>query len=254
VQVQQLLKTTGRQLQAAATAAGKQQRKGGTSDTAAAGDVGVTEDACISSCSGRQTQTDVGAAACTSLDIRLQPALLCHPTIGQDQQMVAQLQQTSQEMQAAVAELCAARLPVVLHTKMLQQAQGFAQWLSKHAGLVQSLELQLNFRRADMIARSGTAMAALEPVLQAALAAGSMQLQTMSITGSTIGASTIERMPAASLTSLRIEVNCHCPSTMQALATLTGLRHLHLTNTAPTPAQAPMWSPPVAAEVEALAP
>jgi hypothetical protein len=184
----------------------------------------------------------------------LQAALLCHPTIGQDQQMVAQLQQTSQEMQAAVAELCAARLPVVLHTKLLQQAQGFAQWLSKHAGLVQSLELQLNFWRADMLARSGTAMATLEPALQAAFAADSMQLQSVSITGSSISASTIERMSAARLTSLRVEVNCHCPSTMQALAALTGLRDLHLSNTAPTPAQPPMWSPPVAAEEDALAP
>jgi hypothetical protein len=168
--------------------------------------------------------------------------------------MVAHLQQISKEMQAAVAEWGAARLPVVLHTKQLQQAQAFAQWSGKHAGLLQALELQLNFRRADMTAHIGAAMAALEPALQAAFAADSMQLQTVSITGSSISASTVESTSAARLTSLRAEVNCHCPSTMQALAALTGPRTLRLTNTAPTPPQPPMWSPPVAAEDDALAP
>jgi hypothetical protein len=200
------------------------------------------------------------AAGCSSIyDVRLQAALLCNPAIGQDQQIVAQLLQTSQEMHAAVAELCATRLPVVLHTKLPQRAQACAQWLSKHAGLLQKLALQLNFQRADMTAHSGAAMATVEPALQQALAADSMQLQSMSIMGSSISHSTIERISPARLTSLHAEVNCHCPSTMQALAALTGLRNLRLTNTAPIPTQppggiGPMWDPPVAAEDNALAP
>jgi hypothetical protein len=72
--------------------------------------------------------------------------LLRHPSISQNQQVLAALLQTSQQLQAAVAELLAGQLPVVLHINQLQQAHAFVQWLKKHAGLLLSVELQVPCR------------------------------------------------------------------------------------------------------------
>jgi hypothetical protein len=73
----------------------------------------------------------------------LQAPLLRHPSVSQDQQIVAALQQTSMELHAAVAARLAGQLPVVLCINQLQRAQSFMQWLGKHASLLQSLQLQL---------------------------------------------------------------------------------------------------------------
>jgi hypothetical protein len=54
-------------------------------------------------------------------DPRLHAPLLRHPSICQDQQIIAALQQTTKELHAAVAVRLAGQLPVVLHTKQLQQ-------------------------------------------------------------------------------------------------------------------------------------
>jgi hypothetical protein len=49
-------------------------------------------------------------------DDELLAALLCHPIISQDQQAVAELQQTSKQLQAAVARLLPPGMPpVTLH-------------------------------------------------------------------------------------------------------------------------------------------
>ncbi|KAF6248268.1 hypothetical protein COO60DRAFT_1707179 [Scenedesmus sp. NREL 46B-D3] len=107
-QVQQLLKETHQQLcNPAVAVAGQQQCAPGTFGAMAAGDADLPGGPC-SSDSG-QLQAGARAAACLNIcEPSLQAALLCHPTFGQDQQIVAQLQRSSHKLQAAVAHLCAA--------------------------------------------------------------------------------------------------------------------------------------------------
>lgn len=76
-------------------------------------------------------------------EVRLLAPLLRHPSISKDQQVVAALQQTSKELQEAVSARLAGQLPVVLHANKLQQVQALVRWLAKHAGVLQSLYLQL---------------------------------------------------------------------------------------------------------------
>lgn len=81
---------------------------------------------------------------CTSInDPQLQAALLRHPSISQDQQVVAKLLQTSKELQAAVRQCGAGQLPMLLQPIKLQQVQGFAQWLQKHGHLLRGLSVEL---------------------------------------------------------------------------------------------------------------
>ncbi|KAF6260700.1 hypothetical protein COO60DRAFT_1459500 [Scenedesmus sp. NREL 46B-D3] len=162
-QVQQLLKETHQQLcNPAVAVAGQQQCAPGTFGATAAGDADFPG----GPCSSNSGQLQAGARAAACLNIRepsLQAALLCHPTFGQHQQIVAQLQRSSHKLQAAVAHLCAGGLPVVLHTQQLQQAHARAHWLRKYAALLQALELQLAFWRTDRTALSAEV---LEPVLR----------------------------------------------------------------------------------------
>jgi hypothetical protein len=78
-------------------------------------------------------------------DPQLHTPILRHPSISQDQQAVVQLQHLSKDLQAAVAQLLAGQVPVTLGVQQekMQQAFTFMQWLQKHAGLLQSLGLQL---------------------------------------------------------------------------------------------------------------
>jgi hypothetical protein len=69
--------------------------------------------------------------------------VLRHRCISEDQQVLCELQQTFQGLQAAVADEHSGRVHVALSTAQVQQADAFAAWLRKHAGLLQQLELDL---------------------------------------------------------------------------------------------------------------
>jgi hypothetical protein len=116
------------------------------------------------------------------------------------------LQQSSRQLQAAVAELLAGQLPVAQHIKHWQQAQALVGWLSKHACLMQSLQLQLptaigsgksskgsfTYRRwaADIPAAMGGAL------LHAA-AANPLKLQSFELKGAASTPSILWQLPAA---------------------------------------------------------
>jgi hypothetical protein len=159
--------------------------------------------------------------------------LLQHPSINQDQQVVAALQQTSQQLQAAVAELLAGQLPVALHIHHLQQAQAFVEWVSKHAGMVKALQLQLPTASSKSGSRhwvAGTATA-LGDALQHAAAITPSQLQSFALKGATAHLGILQQLLAAHLTELHAQVDFRSSAHLQALGALTSLRHLELINT-----------------------
>jgi hypothetical protein len=93
--------------------------------------------------SSRSSSSKMQQGILSILDPRLHAPLLRHPSINQEQQIIAALQQTSKELHAAVAARLAGQLPVVLCIKQLQHVQAYVRWLRKHASLLQSLHLQL---------------------------------------------------------------------------------------------------------------
>jgi hypothetical protein len=138
-----------------------------------------------SSAAGTSSKLDAAAAAAAScdsiLDHRLQSTLLRHPSISQDQQVVAALLQTSQQLQAAVAQLLPGQLPVVLHARKLQQVTCFAQWLQKHGSLLQELAVHVTggsvYAHDNRGWRPAAAATVTTSMQQAAAAAGCLQLQ-----------------------------------------------------------------------------
>jgi hypothetical protein len=167
-------------------------------------------------------------------DPQLHDPILRHPIISQDQQVVAQLQQVSKELQAAVAQVLAGQVPVTLAVQQekMQQASKFMQWLQKHAGLLQSLDLQLlrSFSRPGLDAQHAAAVSQLANSLQHAAAAGPLQLQSFSLSGPEVGASVLQHLPAAHLTQLAAAIAVSNSASMQALAGLSGLRCLQLSS------------------------
>jgi hypothetical protein len=121
------------------------------------------------------------------LDHRLLVALLRHPSISQDLQAVAALQQTSKQLQTAIAEsLLAGQLPVVLCTIKLQQVKALSQWLTKYAGVVQSIAVDYdsggNLSSSDDSDRIAATSALSSSIAAAATAARhSLQLQSLSV-------------------------------------------------------------------------
>jgi hypothetical protein len=156
----------------------------------------------------------------------LQAALLRHPDIANDQQVVAALQQTSSELQAALAELAAGQLCVRLSHITLHQTQAFARWLRKHAALLQDLQLEC----CTCCTRgSAPAWAALQAGFQQAAARSTLQLQSLSIFESPVAEQGIlQHLPAAHLTYLDAPVDLALSSSFQAVAALSGLRRLDL--------------------------
>jgi hypothetical protein len=69
--------------------------------------------------------------------------LLSHPSISKNQQLVAALLQTSKSLEAALDDCVAGTLPIKLHVTRQSSVQGFGQWLPKHAGMVQPLEVHV---------------------------------------------------------------------------------------------------------------
>jgi hypothetical protein len=169
-------------------------------------------------------------------DPSVQSPLLRHSSVSQDHQIVAALQQTSKELHAAVAAHLAGQLPLVLCPKQLRRMQDFAQWLCKHASLLQSMHLQLP-RSYDAMgycsgrpAAAGIA-AALADALQHVAAFGALQLQSFELAGNIVDPGLLQQLPAARLTKLCADVEFSSSASLQAVAGLTGLQHLELRNT-----------------------
>jgi hypothetical protein len=167
-------------------------------------------------------------------DPQLHTPVLRHPSIIQDQQAVVQLQQVSKDLQAAVAQLLAGQVPVTLavQQEQMQQAFTFMQWLQKHGGLLQSLDLKLlrTLNRPALDAQHAAAVSQLADALQQAAAAGPLQLQSFVLSGPEVGAGVLQHLPAAHLTRLAAAIDVSNSASMQALAGLSGLRCLQLSS------------------------
>jgi hypothetical protein len=141
---------------------------------------------------------------CSLQNPQLLTPLLRHPSFCQDQQVLAQLLQTSKGMQTAVMQLLPRHLPVVLSTSDVPKASGLVQWLHKHAGLLQSLDVQLvsSFQRSGTSAWDSSAFpATLASALQQAAAAKMLQLQSFALSGSLANSSILQPLSAAQLTA-----------------------------------------------------
>jgi hypothetical protein len=174
--------------------------------------------------------------SCHSLyEQQLQTPILRHPSISQDQQAVVRLQQTSKQLQVAMAWLLRGQLPVALHTSQLQQVKLLAQWLRKHAGLVKSLDVCYMGPGSDYETHPNPA-AAVARVLESAMAAaataaapGSLQLQSLSIDVA-VEPTLLQHLPAARLTQLDITTSLCREADVAAISRLTSLQELRLTS------------------------
>jgi hypothetical protein len=167
--------------------------------------------------------------------------LLGHPSISQDQHIIAALQATSKQLQTAVTQQLHGQLLVVLCTDAPPKMHALALWLRKHTGLCQGLNLQiihssdksLSFLEGGLPrvkdVRWPDAVAAIAKALQDAATAGNVALQSFSLAGSTADAATLQQIPSQQLTQLCAEIDFSSTVSLQAVAALTGLRSLQLT-------------------------
>jgi hypothetical protein len=208
-----------------------------TGSISSAGTTAAAQDSSSSAADSRvQPDLATPVASCESiLDHRLHSTLLRHPSISQDQQVVAALLQTSQQLQAAVAQLLPGQLPVVLHARKLQQATCFAQWLQKHGGLLQELAVHVSGASWHGMVYSHTnkgwsqaAVAALTAATHATAAAGPLPLRSFIITGAVATPDLLQQLPAAHLTQLQVEVALHNSASMNAVRASSTLRSLTL--------------------------
>uniref|UniRef100_A0A383V7Z0 Uncharacterized protein n=1 Tax=Tetradesmus obliquus TaxID=3088 RepID=A0A383V7Z0_TETOB len=128
--------------------------------------------------------------------------LLRHPCVMQDQQLVAKLLQTSQDVRVQVVQWGLRQLQVILQPRNMQEVECFTQWLQKHGSLVCGIAAELTRKHSPHCmgscssdcskerAWAATAVSALAAAIQqaAAAAAGALQLQSLSLTGSTADA------------------------------------------------------------------
>jgi hypothetical protein len=168
----------------------------------------------------------------------------CHLCETGDLQALLQLQQTSMQLQAEVAQILQGQrqLPVAFSTLKQQQLCALQQWLLMHAGLVKGLQLQVDpysiagsftQRPYRLIATGandfiGTAAQRAVSSLLAVAAGDSILLQSLTLRGSTASHQFLQQLPAAHLTELHAEVSFKCRDSMQALAALSRLRRLVL--------------------------
>uniref|UniRef100_A0A383W3M9 Uncharacterized protein n=1 Tax=Tetradesmus obliquus TaxID=3088 RepID=A0A383W3M9_TETOB len=189
-----------------------------------------------------QPQAADAAASCVSLlDHRLLTPLLRHSSFSKEQQAVAALQQTSKQLQAAVAQLLPGQLPVVLHARKLQQTTGFAQWLQKHGSLLQGLAVVWvggNVYGHSRCFWRPAAAAAVAGALQAAAAAGCLQLQSFTLPGSVAPPGLLLHLPAEHITQLHVKIDVLNRGSMTAMQRLTNLRSLTLHKDSATNADA----------------
>jgi Leucine-rich repeat (LRR) protein len=151
--------------------------------------------------------------------------VLRHRCISEDQQVLCKLQQTSKGLQAAVADEHSGHVHAALSTSKVQQADAFAAWLRKHAGLLQQLELDLGSSWMTGGRRNWVATSLAE-ALQHAAAAGCLRLQSFSLKGSAAGAAVLGSLAAAQLTHLAVDITNG--TDVGDVAALTALRSLEL--------------------------
>jgi hypothetical protein len=187
----------------------------------------------------------ISSSSTTSMECsHLLAALLAHPVICHDQQLVLRLAQTSKHLRTAVEEVCSGRMPVMLSVQGPQgpsKAQCFAQhWLPKHAKLLDHLEVDLDGQADDSRGAKQAWAAAVEAVVTAVQQHGqhcrlrSFAYETADI--STLPAALLQQLPARSLTSLTCAAD-FSPASAKALSHLTCLRALNLANSTPAYAE-----------------
>jgi hypothetical protein len=178
-------------------------------------------------------------------EAHLQTLIVARLYVSEDLQAVLQLQQTSQQLQAAVAQILQGRqLPVAFSTISEQQLRVLPQWLLVHAGLLLGLQLQINpYSTASSFTQRGyssdtgiaafigTAAQRAVSSLLAVAAESSVPLQSLTLRGTTASRQFLQQLPAAHLTELHVEVDFRCRSSMQALTALSRLRRLSLEGT-----------------------
>jgi hypothetical protein len=151
----------------------------------------------------QQQQQEDHPPACFFDNPKAYSPLLKHPSICQEQQVLLLLQQTSKQLQAAIAEHCTAQLAAVVRAHKVQQLAAFCSWLRKHSHLLQHLDVQLiSTSRLSSTADWSTAVAALAAALRDAAAAGAMHLQQFALHGSPASITLLQQLPAAQLTQL----------------------------------------------------
>jgi hypothetical protein len=183
--------------------------------------------------------------ACTSYgsmhEAQLQASFLRHLCETGNLPALLQLQQTSKQLQAAVAQILRGQrqLRVAFSTLKDQQLHALVQWLLQHAGLVTSLQLQVNpcsiagsFMERGPVRRFATGVhdfigtAAQRAVSSLLAAEDSIPLQSLTLRGTAASRSLLQQLPAAHLTELHAEVDFGYSNSMQALAALSRLRCL----------------------------
>jgi hypothetical protein len=170
-------------------------------------------------------------------DPQLQAALLRHPSISQDQQLVASLLQTIKELQAALGQWGEPQLTVQL--RKLQSVGELAGRLQKHGHLLRGLEVDLSLQQGPPWALhlhsscccdsrvlsditrthwSAAAAAMLAAGMQQAAAAGLLQSQSFSLSGTPAAAAVLRQLSAKHLTHLKVEACCADSASMQAIS------------------------------------
>jgi hypothetical protein len=177
--------------------------------------------------------------SCDSLhDSRLHTPFLRYPSVCEDVQTLTKLQQTSKQLQTAVARVLQGQLPVVLSTVQPQRLLSFEQWLAKHAGLIKGLDLRLDpssstgpfgslndrFASCDAGFLGAAAQRAVRSLLAAA--ASRVPLQSLTLYKTTASLDLLQHLPAAHLTKLCIQLDWNCRDSVHAVAALTRLQRM----------------------------
>lgn len=140
----------------------------------------------------------------------MQAALLRHPAIGQDQQVVVALLRATKQLQAAVAEQCAGLVPATLHVQQPQQALCFVR--HRHGGLLRELEVQVGASCSCCSSRERRYIARWHKQVVEALATGLEQqqqqqyLQAFSLHGVSAGP-ILHHLPTTCLTRLCVSLS-----------------------------------------------
>jgi hypothetical protein len=199
-----------------------------------------------------ESPADESTASDHSLyESQLQMPILWQPSISQNLQVVAALQQTSKQLQAAVAQLLRGQLPVVLQTSELPQLRSFLQWLCRNGGLLQSLDVQSHGAIWECYENYTALEDAIVAAASSAGAANVLQLQSFSL-GLPAEPRLLQHLPAAHLTRLHVRVQLGCETAVKSVAGLTRLQELVLDNASICSSVADDALAPLAASLQQL--
>jgi hypothetical protein len=142
--------------------------------------------------------------------------------------VVAVLQQTSKQLQAAAAQLLAGQLQVRQLLRKPPQMTAFAAWLVKHAGLLQELSVQVAGSSDHGHSWHAPAVRALEDAMRQA-GPGRLQLQSFVMQGMAAPSRMLRELSAAQLTRLQADTSIHSYwDALSKVRALTNLRDLTL--------------------------